>query len=201
MATIHYIRQRDPLGLGHAVSVAEAHVGERAVRGALGDDLIHPSVPLLAEMLRVYETLRPQRDRRAGGPAARRSRRYGCIQPERVDDNLARVLLDRGEARARRRAVATSRRSAATCSRPRSSTRCARPSRARATRSSSPTRSTCWRRSRPSTPTRFDHGRFDVGNKLDYLKATVEFAIERDDVGAGVPAPGSPSSSNATKLL
>ena len=30
---------------------------------------------------------------------------------------------------------------------------------------------------------RFDHGRFDVGNKLDYLKATVEFAIERDDVG------------------
>ena len=29
----------------------------------------------------------------------------------------------------------------------------------------------------------FDHGRFDVGNKLDYLKATVEFAIERDDLG------------------
>ena len=29
----------------------------------------------------------------------------------------------------------------------------------------------------------FDHGRFDVGNKLDYLKATVELAIERDDVG------------------
>jgi UTP--glucose-1-phosphate uridylyltransferase len=29
----------------------------------------------------------------------------------------------------------------------------------------------------------FDHGRFDVGNKLDYLKATVELAIEREDVG------------------
>jgi UTP--glucose-1-phosphate uridylyltransferase len=29
----------------------------------------------------------------------------------------------------------------------------------------------------------FDRGRFDVGNKLDYLKATVEFAIEREDVG------------------
>ena len=33
----------------------------------------------------------------------------------------------------------------------------------------------------------FDRGRFDVGNKLDYLKATVELAIERDDVGRGVP--------------
>ena len=29
----------------------------------------------------------------------------------------------------------------------------------------------------------FDRGRFDVGNKLDYLKATVELAIEREDVG------------------
>jgi UTP--glucose-1-phosphate uridylyltransferase len=30
---------------------------------------------------------------------------------------------------------------------------------------------------------RFDDGRYDVGNPLDYLKATVELAVERDDVG------------------
>jgi UTP--glucose-1-phosphate uridylyltransferase len=29
----------------------------------------------------------------------------------------------------------------------------------------------------------FEEGRYDVGNKLDYLKATVEMALERDDVG------------------
>ena len=29
----------------------------------------------------------------------------------------------------------------------------------------------------------FEGGRFDVGNKLDYLKATIELAIERDDIG------------------
>ena len=29
----------------------------------------------------------------------------------------------------------------------------------------------------------FDRGRHDVGNKLDYLKATVELAIEREDIG------------------
>ena len=29
----------------------------------------------------------------------------------------------------------------------------------------------------------FHHGRYDVGNKLDYLKATVEMAIEREDLG------------------
>ena len=26
-------------------------------------------------------------------------------------------------------------------------------------------------------------GRFDVGTKIDYLRATVEFALDRDDVG------------------
>ena len=33
LGDIHYIRQQDPLGLGHAVSVAREHVGRRAVRG------------------------------------------------------------------------------------------------------------------------------------------------------------------------
>ena len=29
----------------------------------------------------------------------------------------------------------------------------------------------------------FEGGRFDVGNKLDYLKATIELAIDREDIG------------------
>jgi UTP--glucose-1-phosphate uridylyltransferase len=32
----------------------------------------------------------------------------------------------------------------------------------------------------------FEHGRYDVGNRLDYMKATVEFALQRDDVGPGL---------------
>jgi len=34
----------------------------------------------------------------------------------------------------------------------------------------------------------FEEGRFDVGNKLDYLKATIELAIDREDVGEGLRA-------------
>ena len=29
----------------------------------------------------------------------------------------------------------------------------------------------------------FDEGRFDIGKKLDYLRATVELALDRDDLG------------------
>ncbi|HEX5949923.1 MAG TPA: UTP--glucose-1-phosphate uridylyltransferase, partial [Actinomycetota bacterium] len=32
----------------------------------------------------------------------------------------------------------------------------------------------------------FEDGRFDVGNKLDYLKATIELAIDREDLGEGL---------------
>jgi UTP--glucose-1-phosphate uridylyltransferase len=32
----------------------------------------------------------------------------------------------------------------------------------------------------------FEGGRYDVGNKLDYLKATIEMAIDREDVGKGL---------------
>ena len=40
MASIHYIRQRDPLGLGHAVAAAEGHVRDEPFAVLLGDDLI-----------------------------------------------------------------------------------------------------------------------------------------------------------------
>jgi UTP--glucose-1-phosphate uridylyltransferase len=32
----------------------------------------------------------------------------------------------------------------------------------------------------------FEGGRFDVGNRLDYLKATIELAVDREDVGPGL---------------
>ena len=47
--------------------------------------------------------------------------------------------------------------------------------------------STCSPRSTRFTPTSFDHRPVDVGNKLDYLKATMEFALERADVGEDLP--------------
>jgi UTP--glucose-1-phosphate uridylyltransferase len=34
----------------------------------------------------------------------------------------------------------------------------------------------------------FRHGRFDVGNKLDFLRATIELALEREDLGPGLRA-------------
>ncbi|WP_165989196.1 UTP--glucose-1-phosphate uridylyltransferase [Streptomyces sp. YIM 98790] len=55
LATIHYVRQGDPKGLGHAVLCAAPHVGSEPFAVLLGDDLIDPRDPLLTTMTRVRE--------------------------------------------------------------------------------------------------------------------------------------------------
>ncbi|MEV8319585.1 UTP--glucose-1-phosphate uridylyltransferase [Streptomyces sp. NPDC059900] len=53
LADIHYIRQGDPRGLGHAVLCAAPHIGPHPFAVLLGDDLIDPRDPLLARMAQV----------------------------------------------------------------------------------------------------------------------------------------------------
>jgi UTP--glucose-1-phosphate uridylyltransferase len=53
LATIHYVRQGDPRGLGHAVGCAAQHVGHEPFAVLLGDDLIDPRDRLLERMIEV----------------------------------------------------------------------------------------------------------------------------------------------------
>jgi UTP--glucose-1-phosphate uridylyltransferase len=55
LATMHYVRQGDPRGLGHAVLCAAPHVGEQPFAVLLGDDLIDPRDPLLTRMTEIRE--------------------------------------------------------------------------------------------------------------------------------------------------
>ena len=55
LARIHYVRQGDPMGLGHAVLVAQQHVGNEPFAVLLGDDLIDERDQILPTMLKVQE--------------------------------------------------------------------------------------------------------------------------------------------------
>lgn len=55
LADIHYVRQGDPLGLGHAVLKGHQHVGHEPFAVLLGDDLIDESNPVLPKMIEVQE--------------------------------------------------------------------------------------------------------------------------------------------------
>jgi len=56
LAEMHYVRQGDPRGLGHAVSRARMHVGHQPFAVLLGDDLIDARDELLSRMIEVAET-------------------------------------------------------------------------------------------------------------------------------------------------
>src|SRR5487761_1549309 len=55
LAHVHYVRQGDPRGLGHAVLCAEQHVGSQPFAVLLGDDLIDERDRLLTRMIEVRE--------------------------------------------------------------------------------------------------------------------------------------------------
>jgi len=55
LATIHAVRQPEPLGLGHAVLMAADHVGDESFAVLLGDDLLEPDSTFLARMVAAHE--------------------------------------------------------------------------------------------------------------------------------------------------
>ncbi len=55
LADIHYTRQGDPKGLGHAVLRAKSHVGEHSFAVLLGDDVIDARDAILPQMLKLHE--------------------------------------------------------------------------------------------------------------------------------------------------
>jgi UTP--glucose-1-phosphate uridylyltransferase len=85
LATMHYVRQGDPRGLGHAILCAAPHVGHEPFAVLLGDDLIDPRDPLLARMIEVQE-------QRGGSVIAlmevapEQIHLYGCAAVEATED-------------------------------------------------------------------------------------------------------------------
>jgi UTP--glucose-1-phosphate uridylyltransferase len=55
LARVHSVRQGEALGLGHAVLQAEGHVGDESFAVLLGDDIVDPATPFLERMIAAHE--------------------------------------------------------------------------------------------------------------------------------------------------
>ena len=55
MANIHYIRQKEPKGLGHAIYCAKSFIGQEPFAVLLGDDIVYARKPCLKQMIEVYD--------------------------------------------------------------------------------------------------------------------------------------------------
>lgn len=55
MVNIHYIRQKEPKGLGHAILCAKSFIGNEPFAVMLGDDIVSNGTPCLKQMIEIYE--------------------------------------------------------------------------------------------------------------------------------------------------
>lgn len=54
LANIHYIRQKEPKGLGHAIGCAKSFIGDEPFAVLLGDDIVRSEKPCIGQLMEVY---------------------------------------------------------------------------------------------------------------------------------------------------
>ena len=90
LANICYVRQPRPKGLGDAILCAEPFIGNQPFAVLLGDDVIAAPVPAMAQLIKVYEKF--HRSVVAVQPVPTSElRRYGVIKGREVSKNLYHV--------------------------------------------------------------------------------------------------------------
>ncbi|MEH7116833.1 UTP--glucose-1-phosphate uridylyltransferase GalU [Neobacillus vireti] len=80
LADIHYIRQKEPKGLGHAVWCARNFIGDEPFAVLLGDDIVQSETPCLKQLINVYEETRSSVIGVQTVPDEE-THRYGIIEP------------------------------------------------------------------------------------------------------------------------
>jgi UTP--glucose-1-phosphate uridylyltransferase len=189
LAKVHYVRQGDPKGLGHAILCAAPHVGGEPFAVLLGDDLIDPRDPLLTRMIEV-------REQHGGSVVALiavdpdQIHLYGCaaVTPVAGESDLLVIsdLVEKPEAAAAPSNLAVIGRYVLD------------PAVFEILRETPPGRSgeiqlTDALRVLAADPSLggpvhgvlFTGRRYDTGDRADYLRTIVRLACERDDLGPG----------------
>jgi UTP--glucose-1-phosphate uridylyltransferase len=184
LADIHYVRQHDPLGLGHAVSVARDHVGSEPFAVLLGDDIMVDDAALLRSMLAVYEEWN-------GSCIAilevepEEISAYGSAEVEPVAEGVVRILsvVEKPRPEDAPSNLAVIGRYVFT------------PEIFDAREQITPGAGgelqltdaiALLAKRQPVYGRPFQHGRYDIGRKIDFLRANVELALERPDLGPEV---------------
>jgi UTP--glucose-1-phosphate uridylyltransferase len=188
LGIVHYVRQGEPKGLGHAVYCAHQHVGNEPFAVLLGDDLIDARDPLLQRMLKVREQF--------GGSVValmevepEQVSLYGCaaIEPTSEDDvvkvtNLVEKPVP-GEAPSRWIIIGRYVCDPAVFDVLEKTP----PGRGGEIQLTDALMTLAQRDSSQGGPVHgvlFRGRRYDTGNKLDYLRTVVQFAADRPDLAA-----------------
>jgi UTP--glucose-1-phosphate uridylyltransferase len=180
LVDIHYVRQKKPKGLGHAIQCAKTFVGNDPFAVLLGDDIVVSKKPVIQQMAEIYEEQEqpligvkkvPHKD----------VSKYGVVKYKSQKDKLYEVdkLVEKPPIDEAPSDLAIMGRYIIT---PDifEILENTKPGRGGEIQLTDALNELAQRRAVQAYE--FDGKRYDVGNKLGFLKATVEFALEREDL-------------------
>src|SRR3989442_5173455 len=182
MIKVSYVRQKEPLGLGHAILMARDLVGDEPFAVFLGDDVIEAEVPVMRQMIDVYEKLRcpivPVQL-----VSRKRTSDYGIVGARPAGHHLYQVtdLVEKPSPEEAPSDLAIIGRYILT---PDIFTHLEATAAGRGGEIQLTDGLRSLLRRRRIYAYRFSGRRYDTGDKLGFLKATVEFALRRPDLGA-----------------
>jgi UTP--glucose-1-phosphate uridylyltransferase len=180
MARVSYVRQREALGLGHAVLQARDLVGDEPFAVMLSDDIIDSKTPALKQLLDVYEKYDAPVVAvfQVEGEAISR---FGAIDGEEVEDGVYKIrdMVEKPPLAEAPSDQAIIGRYVLT---PDifDEIEKTKPGAIGEIQITDAMRSLL--RKRPFYAVRFEGKRHDAGDKLGFLKATVEFAMKHEDL-------------------
>lgn len=178
---LHYIRQGEPLGLGHAISRSKRHIGQEPFAVLLGDDIYVCDIPAIQQLINIFN------EKKATLIAVQRVKEesiglYGVIDYEMDGDNVYKIkdLVEKPKPEDAPSDLAIMGRYIL-----------------------SPTIFDCIEKTKPDKngeiqltdalkilvenepvyAVEIDGCRYDIGSKIDYLITTVKLALAREDLG------------------
>ncbi|MBS5950501.1 MAG: UTP--glucose-1-phosphate uridylyltransferase GalU [Clostridium sp.] len=180
MVDIHYIRQKEPKGLGHAILCAKAFVGNEPFAVLLGDDVVDSEVPCLKQLMDCYKEYKTSI---LGVQTVNKEdvNKYGIVDGIHIEDRVYKVkkLVEKPAVEEAPSNVAILGRYIIT------------PQIFEILKNTAPGKGgeiqltdalQTLIDSEAMYAYNFEGRRYDVGDKLGFLQATVEFALKKEDL-------------------
>lgn len=180
LVDIHYIRQKEPKGLGHAIYCAKSFIGNEPFAVLLGDDIVDAEVPCLKQMIDVYNRYNttvigvqkvPDED----------VTKYGIVNCSHIQDRIYKVkdLVEKPDKDKAPSNIAILGRYIISPGIFKQ-LECAQPGKGGEIQLTDALKGLLGTEAMYAYD--FVGKRYDVGHKLGFLEATVEFALKREDL-------------------
>ena len=181
LANIHFIRQKSLGGLGDAIYYAKQHVDDEPFVVLLGDTIVDSKEPCTAQLMKIFEKY-PYTIIGLEEVTKDKVSRYGIIDGELINENLYLIkdLIEKPSIEEAPSTLAIGGRYILT---PEIFNSIEKTTQGKANEIQITDAIKILNKTQPVYGFKFEGIRYDIGNKLDFLKTNVEFALKRKDLG------------------